>query len=84
MNFDNVPDIFEDDDSDLEEYEQRTFEADARIYHQNAWTRKVPRDRSIVTLPALVKEFNAAFNNDNGRKRIRQEYQNEYSTPEIF
>jgi hypothetical protein len=27
-------------------------------------------------LPALVKEFNAAFNNDNGRKRIRQEYQN--------
>jgi hypothetical protein len=74
LTFDYVPNRLEDDDSDLEEYEQRTFEADARIFHQDAWTRKVPRDRSIVTLPALVKEFNAAFNNDDGRKRILKEY----------
>ena len=35
----------------------------------------MPRDRSIVTLPALVKEVNAAFGNKDGHKRIREEYQ---------
>jgi hypothetical protein len=75
MNFDDVPELLTDQAGQLEEYDQRTFKADARIYHQDAWTNKVPRDRAIVTLPALVKEFNAAFGNNEGRKRIRQEYE---------
>ena len=54
MDFDYVPDLLEDDDSDLEEYEQRTFKADARIFHKDAWTTKVPRDRSIVTLREIL------------------------------
>ena len=47
----------------------------ARIFHKNAWKTNVKRDKSIVTLSTLVKEFNAAFDNDDGRTRIREEYQ---------
>ena len=75
MDFDYVPNLLEDDDEELAAYDQRTFKADARIFHKDAWTRKVPRDRANVTLPALVKEFNAAFGNKEGRKRIREEYE---------
>ena len=32
------------------------------------------RDKSIVTLSTLVKEFNAAFGNDDGRTGIKKEY----------
>ena len=31
-------------------------------------------------MPALVKEFNAAFGNKDGRKRIRAEYEKAEST----
>ena len=51
-----IPNIL--DNQALEDYEQCTFEADSRIFHQDAWTSKVPRDRANVTLSALVKEFN--------------------------
>lgn len=56
-NYDGIVLVRElDDDSDLEEYEQRTFKADARIFHKDAWTTKVPRDRSIVTLLNLTHD----------------------------
>ena len=77
MDFDNdyVPDLLTDQAGQLAEYDQRTFKAKARIFHKDAWTDKVPRDRANVTLPALVKEFNAAFNNKEAQKRIEKEYE---------
>lgn len=81
MNFnDHVPDLLTDQAGQLEEYDQRTFKANARIFNKNAWTDKVPRDRANVTLPALVKEFNAAFGNKEARKRIKKEYEAAQST----
>ena len=63
----------DDGDGELAQYENRTFKADARIFHKNAWKTNV-KDKSIVTLSTLVKEFNAAFGNDDGRTRIKKEY----------
>ena len=40
----------------------------------SAWKTNVKRDKSIVTLSTLVKEFNAAFGNDDGRTGIKKEY----------
>ena len=70
---DYVPDV-DDGDGELAQYENRTFKSDARIFHKNAWKTNVKRDKSIVTLSTLVKEFNAAFGNDDGRTGIKKEY----------
>ena len=70
---DYVPDV-DDGDGEIAQYENRTFKSDARIFHKNAWKTNVKRDKSIVTLSTLVKEFNAAFGNDDGRTRIKKEY----------
>lgn len=43
MHFDYVPDILADDDEELEQFEQRTFKADARIYHKPWWKMPLPR-----------------------------------------
>ena len=69
MDFDNdyVPELLPNQAGQLEEYDQRTFKANARIFNKDAWTDKVPRDRANVTLPALVKEFNAVFGNKEGK-----------------
>ena len=66
------------DDSDMEdaceEYEDRTWMANVRIYHNRKFYKKKPRDRHSVDIEHLVSEFNKAWKNRKGRKRIEKEY----------
>ena len=69
------------DDSDMEdaceEYEDRTWMANVRIYHNRKFYKKKPRDRHSVDIEHLVSEFNKAWKNRKGRKRIEKEYKKE-------
>jgi len=77
---DNMVDSSEmdsDQEDAYEEYEDRTWKADARIYKEGTLyesRKRVPRDRKSVDIEHLVSEFNKAWKNKKGRKRIREEY----------
>ena len=66
-----------DQEDAYEEYEDRTWKADARIYKEGTFYKNkgsVPRDRKSVDIEHLVSEFNKAWKIKKGRKRIHEEY----------